>query len=688
MKKNRYVDSLPLPGDAAYVFSEFEQLLVSHSGEDAFDVAVQLLTAKLFDERDSVGRSERFTLAGSPCEVHERINELYKRAVKAWPDLGTTKQAIDISPEQLVRCLRPLVGWHILDSDLSHMDAALERLVARDAKGSLGQYFTPRDVIRMCVVALSPSSQDRIIDPACGSGAFLYEAITYARERDGDSPRCLGIDLGQRSVRVAKLISHAVAPDAMSIHRGNSIDGRAYTDSPPTEWKPFLATAKPPNMDRRPWQSWHDLNCDLLLTNPPFAGEIDDPGVIAVYDSQRSRGAFRKGAVGREHLFVERAVQILAPGGRLAIVVPQGILANSTSSYLRKWVMERCRILAVVGLHPFAFLPYTGVKTSVLFLEKMQLGSDPGDYPIAFVTSRHSGKDSSGRVVSPSDYSAIGAALAAFFVKEKRPWAKNRSPGIKSSVETVRSSEVSTHDRLDAEYYGHSIRSLYFDLQTKSSGCLGDRVARSVERFSKTHSSEIDYLDISSVDSRSGMALPSRMDAAQAPSRASYLVRPGDVLVSTVRPERNVVALVTKTGDVPVIASNGFCLLRAEGVAPEMVFAFCKTEAFRKLLSRRATASMYPAASDRDVLEMPFVEPSETARRSIVAKVREGLAMMEAARASISSAVTEMDAAIDAAMPSKGVRDTGAKLNGISSNRRRRRQPEDRNQAKLAILQS
>jgi type I restriction-modification system DNA methylase subunit len=691
MKQNRYEDLLPLPGDASYAFSEFEQLLVSNSGEDAFDVAVQLLTAKLFDERDSAGRTERFTLAGSPHEVHERINGLYKRAVKAWPDLGTTKQSIDISPEQLARCLRPLVGWRILDSDLSHMDAALERLVARDAKGSLGQYFTPRDVIRMCVVALSPRSSDRIIDPACGSGAFLYEAIKHAREHGEDSPWCLGIDLGQRSVRVARLISHAVDPAAMRIHRGNSIDGRAYTDSPPQEWLPFLHATQPSITDRRPWHSWHELTCDLLLTNPPFAGEIDDPGVIAVYDSQRSRGAFRKGSVGREHLFVERAVQILAPGGRLAIVVPQGILANSTSSYLRKWVMERCRILAVVGLHPFSFLPYTGVKTSVLFLEKLQPDSDPGDYPIAFVTSHNSGKDSSGRIVAKSDYPVIGADLSAFFVKEKRAWANNGSPHVKSGVETVRASEVASHDRLDAEYYAHDIRSLYFALQSKSSGCIGDRVARNVERFSKTRSSEIDYIDISSVDSRSGVALPSRMDAAEAPSRASYVVQSGDVLVSTVRPDRNVVALVTKTGDVPVIASNGFCLLRAEGIAPELVFAFCKTEAFRRLLSRRATASMYPAASDRDVLEMPFVDASEEAKDSIVAKVRNGLAMMEAARASISSAVTEMETAIDAAKRAELVPDAGADSrvkNGISSTRRRRRQVEDRNQAKLAILQS
>jgi len=651
MKHASQNDSLALVGDAAYSFSEFEQLLVSNSGEDAFDVAVQLLTAKLYDERTSGGAtdSERFTLAGSARAVHERINTLYRSAVKEWPDLGTKHTSIDISPEQLVRCLRPLVGWRILDSDLSHLDAALERLVAKDAKGSLGQYFTPRDVVRMCVVALSPSSTDRIIDPACGSGAFLYEAIKYAQSRGSKPPLCLGIDLGQRSVRVATLLSHAVASDTMHVHRGNSIDGRAYVGSPPTEWKVFLADAHPSDNDKRQWKHWHDLRCDLILTNPPFAGDIDEPGVIAAYDSQRMRGASKKGAVGREHLFVERAINLLAPGGRLAIVVPQGILANSTSAYLRNWVIAKCRILAVVGLHPFAFLPYTGVKTSVLFLERPKSGeAPPTDYPIAFVASRSPGKDSSGRAVGVSDYPRIGKSLAAFFKQEGRSWAAGSDELSDGSVETVDLPEVIAHDRLDAEYYGHDIRSVFMDLKEKSAGRLGDRVSRSVKRFSKAYQDEIDYLDISSVDSRTGVALPSRIPADEAPSRASYVVQPGDVLVSTVRPERNVVALVTKTGDAPMIASNGFCLLRAEGTEPELIFAFCKTEAFRRLLARRATASMYPASTDRDVLDMPFVDPGPSAKDSIVSKVRDGLAMMEAARSSIAAAIAEMEEVVSA----------------------------------------
>lgn len=691
MTRSSIQDSLLLTGDVGFAFSEFEQLLVSNSGEDAFDVAVQLLTAKLYDERETCHGTgpEQFTIEGTPREVHHRVNALYRSAIKRWPDLGTTRSTIDMSPEQLSRCLRPLVGWRILDSDLSHLDAALERLVAKDAKGALGQYFTPRDVIRMCVSALSPTAGDLLIDPACGSGAFLYEAIKYARDRGDGSPRCLGVDLGQRSVRVATLLSHAVDEDALSVHRGNSIDGRAYASNEPREWRHFVKAHPARDGESKPWGAWHQLQCDVLLTNPPFAGEIDDPSVIAAYESQRAHGASKKGAVGREHLFVERAVNLLAPGGRMAIVVPQGVLANSTAAYLRKWVMSRCRVLAVAGLHPYAFLPYTGVKTAVLFLERPKLGElVPAEYPIAFVTSREPGKDSSGRTHGRSDYEQIGTDLSTFFREQRRPWAAALTSTGGTSVETVSVSEVTAHDRLDAEYYAHDIRSLYHNLRAKAAGRLGDRVARTVERFARGKLDEIDYLDISSVDARSGVALPNRIEAAEAPSRASYVVRPGDVLVSTVRPDRNVVALVTRTGDVPVVASNGFCLLRADGVPPELVFAFCKTDAFRRLLARRATASMYPAATDRDVLDMPFVEPNSASMSSIVTKVQQGLAMMEAARTSIAAAVAEMEMAVSAASSEMRTQGQAAPSPAKPTAATRRRSVEAEGQAKLPGLAS
>ena len=648
--QRRSAESQPSPSllhaDPGAAFAEFEQLLVSNSGEEAFDVAIRLLAAKLWDELRSrdAGCLPTFTGDGTPKAIHYRVEALYREALRHWPELNGGSQALDITPDQLTRCIRPLLGWRILESDLGHLDAALERLVARDSKGSLGQYFTPRGVIRMCVSALNPLPSDTVIDPACGSGGFLHETVRFSMREHGSAPQCLGIDLGVKASKVACLLSHAVGEGTIRISRANSIDGREYQDSHPAEWAPFLAPTSNIDDSHRPWGAWHQLKCSLLLTNPPFAGDLEDPGVLSAYESQRSQRAARKGAVGREHLFIERAVRLLAPGGRLAIVVPQGILANSGSSYLRHWLLENARVLAVIGLHPFAFLPYTGVKTSLLFVEKPSTTKiPPKKYRVLFAVSKAPGKDSSGRNAGHSDYEAIGSMLATFFRTEGMPWAPEATRGPIRHAETVAIDEVVAHDRWDAEYHDHSIRKLYLDVQSRALRRLGDLVARSVSRFRRDNEGEIDYIDISSVDQKTGVAVSSRMEAREAPSRASYLVEAGDVLVSTVRPDRNVVAFISKTSAVPLVASNGFCVLRAREVPPELLYAYCKTHTFRRLLARRATASMYPAVTDRDVLDMPFVALPPESVKHIVDNVRRGIHSVEEAKQSISRAIGDAE---------------------------------------------
>ena len=588
-----------------------------------------------------------YTLDGNPADIYKRIQKLFQRAVARWPDLdGTSAKKLELGQYQLVQCLRPLIGWSLLSSDLTHLDATLERLVAKSSKAELGQYFTPRDVIKMCIEALTPNSRDTIIDPACGSGGFLYEAVRHCMQNGESPPKCLGIDLGAKAVRLAFLLSHVVRNQTILVSRGNSIDGRDYRDSYPGEWEAFLEDeSKEFASGMAPWGAWNRLRCSLLLTNPPFAGAIDEPDVLTAYESQRQPGALRRGSVGREHLFLDRAVTMLSPGGRLAIVVPQGILANATSSYLRKWLLSKCRILAVVGLHPYAFLPNTGVKASVLFLEKPKRKADlQSDYNVFFATSRLPGKDSSGRPALRSDYEEIGTSLRTHFGTLGLSWSKPISSGSSVNHSVVPVAEAIQHDRMDAEYYDSAIRSLHRAMHRTTNQRISDVVAPSVHRFRANTPTEIEYVDISAVDDRTGIPVPSRIQSSEAPSRASYVLRQGDVLVSTVRPDRNIVGFMNQTSDLPIIASNGFCVLRSNILPPELLFAYCKTEAFRKLLSRRATATMYPAVTDRDVLDVPFVQPSEKVEEAVVQNIRVAIKMLEKAYAKIEYAITEMEA--------------------------------------------
>jgi type I restriction enzyme M protein len=154
------------------------------------------------------------------------------------------------------------------------------------------------------------------------------------------------------------------------------------------------------------------------MANPPFAGDIKEPRMIARYDLAKKSDGKWQSKVGRDILFIERNLDFLKPGGRMAIVLPQGRFNNSSDKYIRDYLAERCRILAVVGLHKNSFQPHTGTKTSVLFVQKWNDDPKAGvlcprkdDYNIFFATMRKSGKDNSGekiwrRVYVSSSYSS------------------------------------------------------------------------------------------------------------------------------------------------------------------------------------------------------------------------------------------------------------------------------------------
>ena len=145
------------------------------------------------------------------------------------------------------------------------------------------------------------------------------------------------------------------------------------------------------------------------MANPPFAGDIRESRILHQYELAANKGGWRS-KMGRDILFIERNLDFLKPGGRMAIVLPQGRFNNTTDKYIRDFIAERARILAVVGLHSNTFKPHTGTKTSVLFLQKWNDDKSKkpfcprmDDYPIFFAASEKGGKNNSGDYVYAKD---------------------------------------------------------------------------------------------------------------------------------------------------------------------------------------------------------------------------------------------------------------------------------------------
>ena len=151
-------------------------------------------------------------------------------------------------------------------------------------------------------------------------------------------------------------------------------------------------------------KTFHNFDFDVLLTNPPFAGEIIDRTILNEYELAKNDKGKLRNKMERHILFIERILNLIKPGGRLAVVLPQGVLNNTNMQYIRQWLFDKARILAVVGLNVNTFKPHTGTKTSVLFLQKWAEKEKPlDDYPIFMAVSKKSGKDNSGDYIYKKD---------------------------------------------------------------------------------------------------------------------------------------------------------------------------------------------------------------------------------------------------------------------------------------------
>jgi len=341
------------------------------------------------------------TTTAPPEEQYQRLNGLFRRAVAEWPGIFGDSDRIELTPEALVAVASAFQRKKFFDADLDIIDAAFEYMINPEQKPDKGQFFTPRSVVKMCVKMLNPKPEDYILDPACGPGGFLIHSLYWVggqylgasykgdlanRKFQYANSRLFGIDFDPRLARVAKAMMLIAGDGKANVYRVNSLDPREWANRPDG-----LVGAI------------QDGKFDIVMTNPPFAGNISQPEILGGFDLAYKGDHTKNKRVNkmtRDVLFLERCLRFLRPGGRMAIVLPQGNLNNTNAEYIRTWVMDKARILAVVGLHVNTFKPFTGTKTSVLFLRKWgQHEQAVGDYPIFLAVNEKAVKDNSGNYV-------------------------------------------------------------------------------------------------------------------------------------------------------------------------------------------------------------------------------------------------------------------------------------------------
>lgn len=375
---------------------------------------INIIFCKIYDERftrpnDTV--KFRAGIGENPEEIYKRIMDLFKKVKEQYNDVIEVGDSIIIDPKTLAYVVGELQIYSLMDSSRDAVGEAFELFIGPSLKGSQGQFFTPRNVVDMVVNMVDPSSTDRIIDPACGSGGFLTQSLRYVWnkiEKEGAElgwpdneiqaekqkmaiKNLRGIDKDEFLSKVAKAYLAILGDGRGGIHCENSLE--SYS-----------------NWSYRTQEDIQPGFFDIVVTNPPFGKKlaIDSPEILRQFDlgfkwKENENGEFEKKELVDKQppqiLFIERCLELLRPGGKMGIVLLESIFGMPKYRYVVDFILNHSKILAMVSLPEDLFQPNTHAKCCVMICQKYNKGESRqncGDYQIFMADAKWCGHDSRG----------------------------------------------------------------------------------------------------------------------------------------------------------------------------------------------------------------------------------------------------------------------------------------------------
>ncbi len=395
---------------------------IYRSGIDSEDIAldmVRIILSKIEDE----------STASEDCEFHitteefeneklrtvacERVRKLFNAVRDRYKDVFSPTEEISASDNQLAVVISQLQQYSFLDSPHDVIGTAYEIYVASHLKGERGQYFTNRLVVNMMVKMANPTEKMIVLDPACGSGGFILTSMNYIFDKIEASSRSVtskevlkrnvvhqlfGVDISPKLVKIAKANMLLGKDGHGGIEHANSLDS---VNKLSARFNELCGIGKP----------------DLILTNPPFGSghdlRIKETTILSQYDNGYQWDIDENGAVvysdklndkqgvAPELLFLEKCLEWVKDNGIIGIVMAKGQLDNREALSVRKSILQKAKILAVVNLHEDTFEPFCGSKASVIFLQKTKTLNL--DYKIFMAVSNKVGQTSRGEAILRKD---------------------------------------------------------------------------------------------------------------------------------------------------------------------------------------------------------------------------------------------------------------------------------------------
>ena len=447
----------------------------------AFWELLNLIFCKLYDEKRRfsdakegisyrrrfwVGVKEQNTKEGQAA-VAARIKGIFEDLKEShiFKDVFDGSEQINLSDRGLAYVASELAKYSFLDATVDVKGTAYETIVSNTLKQEAGQFFTPRNIIKCMVEMMDPDQNTRVLDPACGSGGFLVMVLDHVRRKiaknlypDLDDVRLeakcnspevneavreyaekmiFGFDFDPDLKKAARMNMVMAGDGHSNIYNINSLD-YPHGSKPDV---PLIAQAVNESIAHSADKDFKfgtsDDNAqgkfDMVFTNPPFGTKVEVDQEIAERYELNSKAP--------EVLFIEACYNFLKPGGKMAIVLPDGILGNPNTESVRLWILKHFKLIASVDLPVETFLPQVGVQASLLFLQKktdaeMLVPIEDEDYDVFMAIVEQVGKDRRGVPVYEKDDD--GAEILFEHTKKWLSIAENGREIVKQRKERIK----------------------------------------------------------------------------------------------------------------------------------------------------------------------------------------------------------------------------------------------------------
>jgi len=618
-------------------FEEIHDYIYANDGlspQQALEEFVKILFVKIFDENEHLNLFSE-----------QNIIELFEQTKQNFSEIFEIDEKIKLSNNSIKFIISKLQDISLVDSSQDAKGLAFQKFLSHHEKDRQGQFFTPEPVIDFCVEMMQPKPDEKIIDPACGSGGFLMSALKYLQKNNQSvdfkniiSENIFGFDINKSILRIAKMKLLLEANVKTNVLCANSLE------------------------------NFENLNnaFDLILANPPFGAKITNSEVLKKFDLgykwAKHEDRFIKtrnlqSTQNTEILFIERCLKFLKEGGRMGIVLPNGNFENPSLEYLRFYIKQKTKLLAVVKLPQETFIPFgTGVKTSILFLEKDTQNIEK-QYPVFFgkITKLgYQGNKNGTPIYKKNEYGQFlknenQAILDEDFseIVEQYKLFQQEEKLTQNNSFSINYNEL--NGRFDFDFYSPENKVFAKTLKNGKTVKLGELcdIVKIKSPKLKNTKQIVEYVELSDINTHSFEIINSTTYSVHdLPSRASYEIKEGDIITAiagnSVGTKKHATAFVSKEYN-GYICTNGFRVLRNFKIDPYYLLYYLRTEEFLKQMFMYRTGAAIPNVSDTDLANIEIYVPLNGEKEIISNQIKKAFELKQEFKNQLENITLEVD---------------------------------------------